>query len=149
MSADTLRREDASLAAQSHTALLSLYSLEARLGAARARLGALEAQELRLRAERASLGRQLAVAHAGVEISQRRLAARLRLLYEQGDVTAIEVLLGSKTLDDAVTGLDDLGRAAALDERVLAQVKSAKLQLGSATRAVDARAARLAAARGE
>jgi len=148
-SADALRREDASLAAQSHTALLSLYSLESRLGAARARLAALEAQERRLRAERASLGRQLAVARAGVAISQRRLSSHLRLLYEQGDVTAIEVLLGSKTLDDAVTGLDNLGRAAALDERVLAQVKSARLRLGSAARGVDARTARLAVSRRE
>jgi 3D (Asp-Asp-Asp) domain-containing protein len=149
MSADTLRREDASLAAQSHTALLSLYSLEARLGAARTRLEALEEQERRLHAEQASLRRQLTVARAGVAISQRRLASRLRLLYEQGDATAIEVVLGSKTLDDVVTGLDNLGRAAALDERVLAQVKSARFRLGTATRALDARAARVAASRRE
>jgi 3D (Asp-Asp-Asp) domain-containing protein len=149
MSTDTLRREDASLAAQSHTALLSLYSLEARLGAARSRLAALEEQERRLHAEQASLRRQLTVARAGVAISQRRLASRLRLLYEQGDATAIEVVLGSKTLDDVVTGLDNLGRAAALDERVLAQVKSARVRLGTATRALDARAARVAASRRE
>jgi cystine transport system substrate-binding protein len=149
MSAETLRREDASLAAQSHTALLSLYSLEARLGTARTRLAALEEQERRLHAEQASLRRQLTVARAGVAISQRRLASRLRLLYEQGDATAIEVLLGSKTLDDVVNGLDNVGRAAALDERVLAQVKSARLRLGTATRALDARAARLAASRRE
>jgi len=149
MSADTLRREDASLAAQSHTALLSLYSLEARLEAASTRLAALEEQERRLYAEQASLRRQLTVARAGVAIAQRRLASRLRLLYEQGDATAIEVVLGSKTLDDVVTGLDNLGRAAALDERVLAQVESARVRLAAATHALDARRARVAASRRE
>ena len=144
MSADTLRREDASLAAQSHTALLSLYSLEARLEAASTRLAALEEQERRLYAEQASLRRQLTVARAGVAIAQRRLASRLRLLYEQGDATAIEVVLGSKTLDDVVTGLDNLGRAAALDERVVAQVESARVRLAAATHALDARRARVA-----
>jgi cystine transport system substrate-binding protein len=146
-SAESLRRENASLASLSHAALLSVYSLDARLERARTRLVALDTQTRRLRAEQASLRRQLTVAHEGVAISQRRLASRLRLLYEQHDVTAVEVVLGSKTLDDALTALDNLDRVAALDETVLAQVRSAKRRLTSASTALADRAARLAAAR--
>jgi len=142
-SADALRQENANLAAQSRAAVLSLYSLDSRLEQARARLAGLEAQTRELRRERASLTRQLRVARAGMALSQRHLAARLRLLYEQGDVTAMEVVLGAKSLDEALTGLDNLDRVATQDESVLTQLRTAKRQLGTATATLAARAAEL------
>jgi 3D (Asp-Asp-Asp) domain-containing protein len=71
---------------------------------------------------------------------------RLRTLYEEGDVSALEIVLGSKTLDDALTRLDSLDRIAALDETVLDQVKTAKRQLASSSTALAQRAVRLVAA---
>src|SRR5207247_534248 len=121
--ADSLRRENAHLAEQSRSDVLSLYSLDTHLTAAQSRLAALQAQEAALRAERASLGLQLGVARRGARISQRRLASRLRLLYEQGDVSEIEVLFGAKSLDEALTALDNLNRVTALDASVLVQVR--------------------------
>jgi 3D (Asp-Asp-Asp) domain-containing protein len=145
-SADALRQENANLATRSRAAVLSLYSLDSRLDAARARLADLQAQAGVLRRERASLTRQLGVARAGVSVSQRRLAARLRLLYEQGDVTAMEVLLGAKSLDEALTGLDNLNRVATQDQSVLAQLRTAKRQLATATTTLATRVAKLQAA---
>jgi cystine transport system substrate-binding protein len=120
--------------------------LDSRLDAARTRLADLRAQAGVLRRERASLKRQLGVARVGVNLSQRRLAARLRLLYEQGDVTAMEVLLGAKSLDEALTGLDNLDRVATQDQSVLAQLRTAKRQLATSTTALAARVAKLEAA---
>jgi 3D (Asp-Asp-Asp) domain-containing protein len=145
-SADALRQENANLATRSRAAVLSLYSLDSRLDTAHARLADLHAQASVLRRERASLTRQLGVARAGVRVSQRHLAARLRLLYEQGDVTAMEVLLGAKSLDEALTGLDNLDRVATQDQSVLAQLRTAKRQLATATTALAARATKLEAA---
>jgi cystine transport system substrate-binding protein len=145
-SADALRQENANLAARSRAAVLSLYSIDSRLDAARTRLANLQAQAGELRRQRASLTRQLSVARSGVTVSQRRLAARLRLLYEQGDVTAMEVLLGAKSLDEALTGLDNLDRVATQDQSVLAQLRTAKRQLAGATTALASRAAKLEAA---
>jgi 3D (Asp-Asp-Asp) domain-containing protein len=145
-SADALRQENADLAARSRAAVLSLYSLDSRLDAARTRLASLQEQAAELRRQRASLTRQLRVARAGVTVSQRRLAARLRLLYEQGDVTAMEVLLGAKSLDEALTGLDNLDRVATQDQSVLAQLRTARKQLAGATTALASRAAKLEAA---
>jgi 3D (Asp-Asp-Asp) domain-containing protein len=145
-SADALRQENANLAARSRAAVLSLYSLDSRLEAARARLADLQAQAGVLRRERASLTRQLGVARAGMSVSQRHLASRLRLLYEQGDVTAMEVLLGAKSLDEALTGLDNLDRVATQDQSVLAQLRTAKRQLATATTSLAARVTKLEAA---
>jgi peptidoglycan hydrolase CwlO-like protein len=143
--ADALRAQNATLATRSHSALLGLYSLDTRLASARARLDGLRAQAAELRRERASLAVQLSVARSGIRISQRRLAARLRLLYEQGDVSILEIMLGSKTLDDAITTLDNLNRVASLDADVLAQVRDARRHLNGASAALSERQARLAA----
>ncbi len=146
-SADALRRADASLAARSRAATLSLYSLDSQLSSARSRLAAIEARERTLREEQASLARQLRIARSSASISQRRLATHLRQLYERGDVTTVEIVLGARTLDEALTGLDSLDRAAAQDEAVVAQVRSAKRHVTNASAAVAARVASLAAAR--
>jgi 3D (Asp-Asp-Asp) domain-containing protein len=42
-----------------------------------------------------------------------RLDENLRVLYKQNDVSALAVVLGAASLDDAVTQLDSLGRVAA------------------------------------
>jgi cystine transport system substrate-binding protein len=145
--ADALRRENAHLAEQSRSAVLGLYSLDSRLTAAQARLATLQQQERALRAERVSLERQLGVARAGTRIAQQRLASRLRLLYEQGDVSELEVLFGARSLDDALTGIENLNRVTALDESVLTEVRTARARLTHAAGALERHAAQIAAAR--
>jgi len=144
--ADALKRENARLAHQSRSVVLGLYSLDSQLTAAQSRLSALRAQAVRLRGERASLADQLHVARAGMAISQRRLGVHLRQIYEQGDTSAIEIILGSKSLDDALTSLDNLNRTASLDKAVLAQLRGARKRLTGAAHALEARTQALAAA---
>ncbi|MBA3347058.1 MAG: 3D domain-containing protein, partial [Actinobacteria bacterium] len=59
----------------------------------------------------------------------RRLAELVRVLYEQGEVDPLSVLLGSESLDQAFTGLDGLDRAAQENIRVADQAKAARRQL--------------------
>ncbi len=75
--------------------------------------------------------------------AQQQLGARLRQLYEQGDVEPLEVLFGARSLDDALTSLDNLNRVASQDKAVLQQVKSAREQLTTAVGTLAARAAQL------
>lgn len=145
-SAPTLRAQDAAIAAKSRAAVLGLYSLDQRLGAARAKLAALQQQAHSLRAQRASLAHQLNVAKHGTQVSQRHLAERLRVLYEQGNVEPLEVVFGATSLDEALTNLDNLNRVAGQGEDVLRELAQARGSLRSATRTLAARQATLLAA---
>ena len=64
----------------------------------------------------------LRVDRLGEQISEHQLASQLRHLYEQGDVSPIEVVLGAKSLDDALTELGNIKRVASLNDQVLAEL---------------------------
>ena len=77
----------------------------------------------------------LSVARRGNLIAQRQLAARLRLMYEQGDVEPLEIIFGSKNLDEALSsGLDNLNRMTHQSEDVLRQIEAAHAALKAAQR---------------
>jgi 3D (Asp-Asp-Asp) domain-containing protein len=133
------------LAHQKRSALLSLYSLDSRLSAAQARLGALRGQERSLRAERASLAIQLRVARVGARASQQRLADRLRDLYD-GSTSTVEILFGATSLADALTQLDNLDRVATLNSQLVTQLRSAQVRVHRTQKRLAGREARLEAA---
>jgi cystine transport system substrate-binding protein len=144
---DALRAQAHALAAKSHAAALGLYSLDQQLVTARTQLASLEQRAESLRAERASLQHQLVVAKQGTRIAQQRIAARLRALYEDGgSVSSLEILFGAKSLDEALTALDNLDRTTHQDADVLHQFETAKTRLGAAAAKLAAREASLAAA---
>jgi peptidoglycan DL-endopeptidase CwlO len=145
--ANDLRAQSSSLAARSHAVLLNLYSLETRLGAARARLATLDRQAAALARERRQAARDYRVARQAVAISHRRLADRLRVLYEQGEVDPVAVVLGATSLDEAMTGIDNLNRSARLDQSVLEQTLKARAQLRRLARRLAARTEAVEAAR--
>jgi 3D (Asp-Asp-Asp) domain-containing protein len=145
-SASALRSQDAALAAKSRAAVLDLYSLDQQLAATQSRLGKLQTQTQSLRAQRASLTQQLGVAKRGAHLAQNRLAARLRALYEQGNVEPLEIVFGAKTIDEAMTSLDSLSRMTSQGEDVIRELKAARATLGSASRQLAVREAALAAA---
>ncbi|MDX6451547.1 MAG: hypothetical protein QOH16_1596 [Gaiellaceae bacterium] len=145
-SASSLRARDAALAAKSRAAVLDLYSLDQQLAGTESRLSKLQTQTLSLRAQRASLTQQLRVAKRGAQLAQNRLAARLRALYEQGNVEPLEIVFGAKTIDEAMTSLDSLSRMTSQGEDVIRELKSARANLGSAARELAVREAALAAA---
>jgi 3D (Asp-Asp-Asp) domain-containing protein len=145
-SAAALRAENDRLAAESRAAVLDLYSLDARLQTAEQRLATLHAEARRLRVERARLVVAQGLARRGIASSQRQLAARIRQLYDQGDVSPLDVVLGARSLGDALTQLDDIDRVASLNDAVISQLRSAKSRLASVSQALAARSARLHAA---
>lgn len=142
-----LRAENAALAAKSRSALLELYALEQEQAAAQARSASIrgELDELELRRERVQV--QLAVARHSLRVAERHLADRLRALYQSGQTDPVAVLLGSESLDEAMTSLESLRSVAAHDRQTVAQVRGARRGLAAASRALAARTAELRAAR--
>jgi 3D (Asp-Asp-Asp) domain-containing protein len=141
-----LRARDAALAAKSRAATLELYSLDEQLAKAESRLAALQHKAGLLRVERASLTHLISVARRGTHIAQRRLAQELRMLYEQGNVEPLEIVFGAKSIDEAISSIDNLSRATDQGEAVVHQLESARVQLGSASRRLASRQAALASA---
>ncbi len=139
-----LRAHAADVSADQHTVVLALYGLDSRLASAQSQLAALRQRVDALRRERADAAAQLAVARHGVSIAEARLADRLRTLYEQRDVSPLEVLLGAGSLDEALTALDDLERAAREDTRVLGRLRGARARMTALDRALAEREARIA-----
>jgi 3D (Asp-Asp-Asp) domain-containing protein len=139
----SLRQRASTLAAESRSAVLNLYSLNTRLDAARARLAELQARSSELERQRAANRMQLAIAEHAFRISQRQLAQRLRVLYEQDDVDPIAIVLGSESLDEAINGLDGLNHLASQNESVIEETRSARRQLAALASSLAARQAEL------
>jgi 3D (Asp-Asp-Asp) domain-containing protein len=142
----SLRAHDAALAAKSRAAVLDVYSLDQRLAGAQSKLTTLQTETQSLRAQRASLVHQLRIAKRGAQLAQGRLATRLRALYEQGNVEPLEIVFGAKTIDEAMTSLDNLSRMTSQGEDVIRELKSARANLGSASQRLATREAALAVA---
>ena len=68
--------------------------------------------------------RHLVAARKSLYVAQRRIAERLRDLYVNGEGDSmLEVLLGSRSLDDVIARLDAIERVSSQDTRILAEVK--------------------------
>jgi 3D (Asp-Asp-Asp) domain-containing protein len=143
--AAALRADDAGLAAQARAAVLELYSIDERLTEAEARLAGLRTAAARLRAQRVTLAHELRIASVDARLSQSRLATRLRLLYEHGAVSSLDLVLGAKSLEDAMAQLDGLDRVAAANAYVLVQVRQSHHHLVRLARTMGARERALAA----
>ena len=138
-----LRKQAGALASQRRAAVLDLYALESQVGAARQRLAALQAQAQTLRSEAAQLRQQAAATRSTLVVSQRRLAVNLRRLYKQGDVSALAVVLGSDSLDDAVSRLDSLNAVADQSEHVVSVTTVARSRLSTLRARIAERRARV------
>jgi len=142
-SAEALRAQNATLADQSHSTLVELYSLESELNAATARVDALRAQVAAVERERASVHRRLVVVRQVFAISRRNLGRRLVSIYEQGEPDPLAILLGSESLDDVLTDLDHLDHVASQDRTIMEQARKSRLSLRRLTRSLAQREANL------
>ncbi len=131
--AEELRGENRALSSEAASAQAELGSLDAQLAGSRARLAKLRAKGERLARRQTEARLQLKVARAGLRISQRRLADRVRALYEQGKPEPLAVILGAQSLDDAVTGVDHLTRIADDDRRYILRARGARKKLIAVT----------------
>jgi 3D (Asp-Asp-Asp) domain-containing protein len=151
-----LRQHQRALASRSQTALLGLYALDSRLTQARSELARIRGHVATLRAQQQQVRQELAIVAHNLRVSQRVLGAHLRRLYEEGEPNAIAILLGSSSLDDAVTRLNELDQnarqgASAADDAQSGRAKLSRLSQTLATRVrggevLEARAERTATA---
>jgi 3D (Asp-Asp-Asp) domain-containing protein len=125
-SAQRLRTDQSSLATKQRAAVLELYSLDARTSAADSRLAALERQEQTLRAERTRLRHELRLAGRNAVVAQRRLAARVRSLYDRGATSELDLIFGAQSLAEALNELDNLDSVTGVDRAILLQVRAAR-----------------------
>ena len=124
-----LQTRSGSLETRAQGATLELYALEAQLGRAQAELDAVQAQRAQLAREQASTRAQLTVAKQSVTVAQTRLAELVRALYQQPGHDPLAIVLGAKSLDEALTALDGISRAAGRANRIVAQARAARLRL--------------------
>ena len=74
--------------------------------------------------------RHLVAARKSLKVSQKRIAKRLRDLYVKGDGdSTLEVLLGSKSLDDVIARVEAIQRVSSQDARILNAVKRYKAEV--------------------
>jgi 3D (Asp-Asp-Asp) domain-containing protein len=143
---DALRQQVTSLTARTQSALLDLYAIDTRLHAAQTRLSVLRAESVRLRDEQLLLEQQIAATRRTLGISRKALGNNLRMLYKQGDVNTLAVVLGAQSLDDAVTRLDALSSVADQSRRVVQAAMQAQSRLQTLRVSMLERRARIDAA---
>jgi cystine transport system substrate-binding protein len=135
-----------SLEQQRRAAILDLYAVDSRVSAAQARLGSLQHQADVLRAQQLSLQQQLGATRITLVASQQQLDENLRRLYKQGDVSALAVVLGAKSLDDAVSQLDTLTRFTDQSKQIVSLTTRAEHKLVRLRHGLARRRARIDAA---
>ena len=141
------------------SAVLELYALESELQGARSAAAALVDRRTDVARRHASARQRLTIARRAAALSTRRLEELVRRLYEQRGVDPLEVLLGSRSLEEAMTDLESLETAALEQSRILersratraelvrldAQLAARERELATLTAAAEARAEELAA----
>ena len=137
--ADVLRARQSATIKAEQTALLDLYSLETALGRARAELASLRGAITSLRRQEASARKELVIARSALKQSETALGQTLRILYERSEPNAIAVLLGSESLDAALTQFDTLDRSARDNRRIISQTLAARKRAAALTTRLHAR----------
>jgi peptidoglycan DL-endopeptidase CwlO len=125
----SLRKQVARTESRHRAAVLSLFALETQLSRVRDQLGSVRARSSTVRRAEASVRLQRAIAQQALRVSQRQLGARLRALYMAGDADPIAVILGASSIDEMMTGLDGIARAAEQNRSVIVQTRSARSRL--------------------
>jgi 3D (Asp-Asp-Asp) domain-containing protein len=125
--------------------VLELYALDTRMHATQAELSALLTQTAQLRREKAQLAQRLSATRHTLAASRKTLGTNLSLLYKQGDVSALAVMLGASSLDDALTKLDELDGVAEESRRVIEVTSIAQSRLSQLRVALGERRAQLGA----
>jgi 3D (Asp-Asp-Asp) domain-containing protein/peptidoglycan hydrolase CwlO-like protein len=136
----------AQIQAQKRAAVLDLYALDMRVAAAQRKLTALQQRAAALKRQQQQLQQQIGATHTTLVTSQEQLALHLRRLYKDGDVSALAVVLGAKSLDDALSQLDTLSAAADQSLQIVGVTRRAQIRLATLRGKLTARRARVDAA---
>ena len=95
-----------------------------------------------LEAELAANQQRLDVARARLGRAQTAVEERLVSLYQDGEIDVVEVVLGSRSFDDLLDGLDTAIRVADDDARILEDVRRSKTEVERERRALQQALAR-------
>jgi cystine transport system substrate-binding protein len=125
----SLEQKSKALEAESRQAVVDLYALESRLSQARSDLARIDARAAALEARLASARRAYRAAQRTLAAAQRRLGLQLRLLYERDQPDPIAVILGARSLNEAIDELDGIRRTAQATDSVIAATRSARTLL--------------------
>jgi 3D (Asp-Asp-Asp) domain-containing protein len=143
--AQRLAQENGAIAARSRASVLTLYALDSRLSRVQAELASLHSQAAALERRRIETRRELAVVKQIYTVSQGNLANRLRTVYEQGESDPLAIVLGAKTLDDALSALETAKAATATDRTVVSQARTSRAKYLEVEHRLAARAQELRA----
>ena len=127
--ADALRAHNESLATGSQSALASLTAIESRLAQARAELASFRARSAEVGSQRRAVSEQLAITRSAVRMTRKALATRLQNLYEEGNPDVLAVVLGARSLDEALSAVETLDLAARQDEALVQRANGAATRL--------------------
>lgn len=124
--AQQLAQQNSVLASRSRAAVVTIYALDSQLARTRAELDSLRAQAAQVSRQRTATKARLSIARRTFLAAQRNLAERLRAVYEQGDSDPLSIVLGAKSLDDALTGIETVNAAAATDRQVVSEARTSR-----------------------
>jgi len=124
-------------------ASLDLFALDHNVVTAQSHVATLDQRIAALRAERALLTQQQHIAHRGIATARSELCAAMRTLYEQGDVEPLEIILGAKSLDQALTSIDELSRMRSQAHGLVQELSAIQVRAKKTERAVARREAAL------
>lgn len=127
--APALRAKATALRSAEQAALLRLYAAESALARARAEEARLQARSRSLAQEAGSAARRAQIVQRSLVASQSRVARILRDLYVEGDVDPVAVILGAASLDEIVTGIESLDRAAEQNRALARQARERAVSL--------------------
>ena len=93
------------------------------------------------RAEIAKTREDLLAANKRLQTSQQRLSARVNDIYRGGNISVLEMLIGTTSFEDFVSRLDMLNRIGASDAEMVAQVKTDRNRVQSLDTSLKSREA--------
>lgn len=134
-----LRAQAAALRRSEQSALLQLYATESSLARARFALARLQARSGEIAQQESEVRRRAEVVSRSLSASRARVAALLRELYVGGDPDPIAVVLGAASLDELLTGIEGLSRAATLNDRLAQEARAHASVLGRLQQTLRAR----------
>jgi cell wall-associated NlpC family hydrolase len=117
----------ASKRAEAQRVLAEISQLDMELGRANERLNLAKIKLDSVRAEVRENKRELRIAQHNLMRSQNAIAKRLVTLYTKGETSALEVILGARSLNEALSRIETEDRVSALDAQVISEVKTYKV----------------------
>jgi cell wall-associated NlpC family hydrolase len=108
--------------AEAQQVLGEISQLDASLGRANERLNLANIQLAQVQGQIKVNRRELGIAKLNLHRSQKAIAKRLVTLYTKGESSALEVILGARTLTDVLNRIETEDKVSSLDTQVIEQV---------------------------